>query len=522
MAASRAKTKQKLGELLVEAGLLTSNRLKDALNRQAQVGGQIGSILIEMGYITTETLLNFLSRQLGVPSVNLLNVEIDPSLMKLIPPEKIQKMKVIPIGIDDSTVTLAMVNPHDIMTLNEIEFSLGRKVHPVVVPASQMEAAIGSLTGTEGQKIAEGVRKEEDRKADQKKPPGIISLLRYLARSSATDMLLSAGVPPSIKMHNELRRANMESLSPADCERYARELMSDDDWEVFQKRKDYDFAVTYPDIGRFRVNVYRQRRSISITIRHIAEIVPTLEELNLPSWIKEYALKPQGLILVSGPAGHGKTTTLAAFVDIINSSRKCNIITLEDPIEYLHKHKNSNVNQREIGLDAESFAQGLRHIFRQDPDVIVVGELRDMDSFEIALHAADTGHLVISTVHANNTTSTIDRIVNVFPPHQQNIIRTKLADSLLLVFSQRLVPLQKGEGRILAYEKLVNSYRIKNLIREGKTHQIRTQMLSGTEDYESIDSSLAKLHLAGKISFDAGLLFADNEQFYRELTGATV
>lgn len=522
MAARKGKSRQKLGELLVEAGLITTNQLKDALKRQAQVGGQIGSILIEMGFITTDDLLNFLSRQLGVPGVNLLNVEIDPSLLKIIPVEKIQRMKVIPIGLDDDTVTLAMVNPHDIMTLNEIEFSLGRKVHPVVVPSSQMEAALESFRTGETTPLKEAIKKEDEKKREQKKPPQIISLLRYLARSSATDMLLAAGVPPSIKIHNELKRANMEPLSPSDCERYARELMTDADWAAFQRNKDHDFAVTYPEIGRFRVNVYNQRRSISITIRHIAEFIPTLSELNLPDWIKEYALKPQGLILISGPAGHGKTTTLAALVDIINSNRRCNIITLEDPIEYLHKHKNSNVNQREIGLDAESFSQGLRHIFRQDPDVIVVGELRDMESFEIALHAADTGHLVISTVHANNTTSTIDRIVNVFPPHQQSIIRTKLADSLLLVFSQRLVPLTKGEGRILAYEKLINSYRIKNLIREGKTHQIRTQMLSGTDDYESIDSSLAKLHLAGKISFNDGLLFADNEQYYREMTGASV
>ncbi|HDO35656.1 MAG TPA: PilT/PilU family type 4a pilus ATPase, partial [Nitrospirae bacterium] len=345
------------------------------------------------------------------------------------------------------------------------------------------------------------------------------SLLKYLAKSTATDMLLVAGVPPSIKIHNELKRADMEYLTPADCERYARELMPESDWEFFEESGDHDFAVTYPDIGRFRVNVYRQRRSVSITLRYINEIVPTLAELNLPDWLRDYALKPQGLILVSGPAGHGKTTTLAAMVDIINSNRGCNIITLEDPIEYLHKHKNSNVNQREIGLDTESFSEGLRHIFRQDPDVIVIGELRDIESFEIALHAADTGHLVISTVHAINATSTIDRMINIFPPHQQNIIRTKLADSLILIFSQRLVPLKKTDNRIIAFEKLINSYKIRNLIREAKTYQIRTQMLSGTEDYESIDSSLARLYLEGKITYADGLLFSGNEQFYRDLTG---
>ena len=208
--------------------------------------------------------------------------------------------------------------------------------------------------------------------------------------------------------------------------------------------------MTYPEIGRLRVNLYRQRNSISITLRHITDILPSLEELNLPEWIKEYVLMPQGLIIISGPAGHGKTTTLAAIVDIINTNRKCNIITLEDPIEYLHKHNKSNVNQREIGIDTESFYEGLKHIFRQDPDVIVVGELRDPESFAIALQAADTGHLVLTTVHSNITTSTIERVINIFPSDQQNIIRTRLADNLLFVLAQRLVPMEKGDSRVLA------------------------------------------------------------------------
>ena len=332
-------------------------------------------------------------------------------------------------------------------------------------------------------------------------------------------MLLTAGVPPSRKINNDIKRAAMDALTPLDCERYAKELMSEKDWEeVFIPKGDHDFAVTYPEIGRFRVNVYRQRNSVSITLRHIVEILPSVKELNLPDWIQEFALKPQGLILISGPAGHGKTTTLAAMVDIINTHRKCNIVTLEDPIEYLHKHKNSNVNQREVGLDTESFYEGLRHIFRQDPDVIVVGELRDVESFAIALQAADTGHLVLSTVHANTATSTIERIINIFPPHQQNQVRTQIADSLLLVFSQRLIPLKEGEGRILAHEKLINSHRIKNFIREGKTHQIRSQMQSGTEVFASIDVSLADLFRSGLITFEEGLIYAEDEQFYRDIT----
>ena len=514
------KKKQRLGELLVEHSLINTNQLKEALKKQAQVGGQIGSILVEMGFITIDDLLNFLSKQLGVPSVNLFKVDIAPELLKLMPLEKFRTMKVIPLSIDENTVTLAMVNPHDMISIRDIEFSIGKTVNPVVVPASQMEVAIQSLMshpeiGLTGESI-----EKEAQKAETKKAPKLMSLLKYLADSPATDILLTAGVPPSIKLSNDIKRASMDPLTPIDCERYARELTSEKAWEVFAQKGDYDLAVTYPEIGRFRVNFYKQRNSISITVRHITEILPSLEELKLPNWIKEYIVMPQGLIFISGPAGHGKTTTLAAMVDFINTTRKCNIITLEDPIEYLHKHKKSNVNQREIGLDTESFYEGLKHVFRQDPDVIVVGEMRDPESFAIALQAADTGHLVLSTVHANTSTSTIERIINTFPPHQQNMIRSRISDTLLFVIAQRLVPLKKGDGRILAYEKLINSYSIKNFIREGKTHQIRGQLQTGTDDFAPIDISLAKLYTSGLITFESGLTYSENKQFYKDLTKA--
>ncbi len=518
MKSAKGEQRQRLGELLVEHGLINTNQLKEALKRQARTGGQIGSILIEIGAITTDELLNFLSKQLGVPSANLFNLDVSPKILKFLPLEKIKNLKIVPLAVDDNTVTLAMVNPRDMVTLSEIEFSLGKKVQPVVVPAAQMEAAIRSLMAHPDRGLSGSELEEESRKEAAERSPQLLSLLRLLVKSSSTDMLLTAGVPPSLKVHNDIKRVSMSELTPVDCERYAREMMSPRDWESFIRKGDRDFAVTYPDIGRFRVSVYKQRNSVSIAIRHITEIIPSLKELHLPEWLEDYALKPQGLVLIAGPTGHGKTTTLAALIDIINTNRKCNIVTLEDPIEYLHKHKNSNVNQREIGLDTETFYEGLKRIFRQYPDVIVIGELRDKESFEIALHAADTGHLVLSTVHASNSTSAIERIINMFPPHQQNLIRAKLADTLLLVFAQRLVSLKKGDDRIPAFEKLINSYRVKNLIREEKTHQIRSQMQGGTEEFTSIDSTLAALYNSGLIRYEDGLLFAENEQFFRDLT----
>ncbi|TFG90345.1 MAG: hypothetical protein E4H15_07780, partial [Syntrophobacterales bacterium] len=315
------KKKQRLGEMLIEQGLITTHQLKDALKRQAQTGGQLGSIMVEMGYITTDDLLNTLSQQLGVPSTNLYKIEISPDLLKLMPLDKIRTLKVLPLSIDDNSITLAMVNPRDMLSIRDIEFSLGKKVHPVVVPSAQMDTAIQSLSLHPATGISGGTLEQEIRKVETKKAPSLQTLLKYLAGSTATDMLLTAGVPPSIKLSNEIKRASMVTLTPADCERYARELMTENDWEAFIENLDHDVAVTFPEIGRFRVNLYRQRNSISITLRHIKEILPSIEDLNLPQWIKEFVLMPQGLIIISGPAGHGKSTTLAALLDIINSNK---------------------------------------------------------------------------------------------------------------------------------------------------------------------------------------------------------
>jgi twitching motility protein PilT len=510
-------SKPKLGELLVQYGIITSNMLKNALKRQSQVGGQIGSTLIEMGYLTTDALLEFLSKQLGVPSVNLFKLNIAPETLKALPLEKIKEFKVLPLEIDDK-FTLAMVNPTDYIAIKDIEFTLGKRVNPVVVTSSQMEAAIKSLE-TKGIKEIKGAEIEkglarisEDVAGDMK------TLLKQLAESKAMDLQLTAGVPPSFKMGSELRRLSMSPLTPEHMNTYAQALLSEKQWENFDIANDLDFAFTDEELGRFRGNIYKQRNSVSITIRRIPDHMPGLRELGLPDELEPYALKTQGLILITGPASHGKSTTLAALIDIINTKRKCNIITLEDPIEYLHKHKNSNVNQREILTDTSSFQDGLKHIFRQDPDVIVVGEMRDPESFRIALQAAETGHLVLSTLHARNATSTIERVIDIFPPYEQSQIRSQIADSLLLVLSQRLVIKKDRSGLVLAYEKLINTLKIKNFIRDGKTHQIRSQMQVPSEDYSSIDVSLAKLCMEGKITAEEGARHADDASYYQNMT----
>jgi len=514
---TRSQKKPMLGEVLVEYGIITQNMLKNALKRQSQVGGQIGSILIEMGYVTTEVLLDFLSRQFGVPSVNLFNVNVSSEVIGSMPIDKIKEYRVLPLEIDNK-VTLAMVNPKDYAAIHDIEFIVGKRVSPVVIPSVQFDAAIkriesggqAGLVGSDLEKTCSVSDVESSALTDMN------SLLKHLRDSKATDMQLTAGVPPSLKMSTELKRINMPPLTPDNMKNYANALMSPEQKAMFETANNLDFAFTDKEFGRFRVNIYKQRSSVSITMRMIPEAVGALGELGLPADLETYALKTQGLILITGPAGHGKSTTLASLVDIINTKRKCNIITLEDPIEYLHKHKNSNVNQREIGLDTASFNEGLRHIFRQDPDVIVIGEMRDTESFRIALQAAETGHLVLSTLHSRNATSTIERVIDIFPAEEQPQIRTQLADSLLLVLSQRLVMKKDRSGPVLAYERLVNSFKIKNFIRDGKTHQIRSQMQLPGDEYSSIDVSLIKLTLDGMILPEEGLKHADNAAFYQD------
>jgi twitching motility protein PilT len=520
--ASKASVqKARLGDLLIKNGLITAEQLQKALKRRAQVDLPLGSILISLGFIKTDDLLNFLSDKAGVPSVNLFQVNIDQKLIDMIPLDKMKQYKILPVSIENNQLTVAMTTPHDFMTISDLEFTIGKKIRPAIVPYFMMEAALkllsrGDQKGLVGKAIEQTAMAD---KADTPISPQIEKLLLYFIKSGASDMLLTAGVPPSIKLRAEVKRMGTLPLTPQDCEEYARELLSKKDWEKFLSNNELDIAVTYPNLARLRMNFYRQRNSVSISIRLIPDRLPSLAELNLPEWLKGYALKPQGLILISGPAGHGKSTTMNSLVDIINTNRNSNIITLEDPIEYLHKHKKCNVNQREVGRDTASFEQGLRGIFRQAPDVIVIGELRDKESFEIALRAARTGHLVLSTMNAASSTAVIRIIINMFPAHQQGLIQMLLAEALVLSLAQRLIPRVDKTGMAIATERFVNSNRVSKFIREGNIHQIRSLMESGSEEFSPLEISLAQLYKTGVIEFEHGLFHAINPQFYRELTG---
>lgn len=304
-------------------------------------------------------------------------------------------------------------------------------------------------------------------------------LLHMAYEKKASDLHLTVGVPPTVRIHGELQRHGEEPLKPEDMVTMAKSIMSQEQWEELQVRRELDFSFGIKNLTRFRVNVYYQRAHVAIALRLIPSDIPAFDTLNIPEVLRQLATKAQGLILVTGPTGSGKSTTLASLIHDLNHKMRKHIITLEDPIEYLHRNKLSIINQREIGHDSSSFSSGLRAALRQDPDIILVGELRDLETISTAITAAETGHLVLGTLHTPNAPATIDRILDVFPPEQQGQIRVQLASVLVGIMSQRLFPTVDGGRRRAATEMLVNTHAVANLIRNDKVHQIFNFMQTG-------------------------------------------
>lgn len=331
----------------------------------------------------------------------------------------------------------------------------------------------------------------------------IDDLLEMAVINNASDLHLAVGVPPAMRICGELVFTKTDILTPEATGILAGEILNEQQRGVLQQEGQVDLSLSRAHMGRFRINVFKQCGSIGLAIRLIPYRIPSYDELHLPTVIRTLAKEKRGFFLVTGPAGSGKSTTLAAMIDIINTERSCHIITLEDPIEFLHKHKKSIVNQREIKTDTQSFSTALRAALRQDPDVILVGEMRDLETVSTAITAAETGHLVLSTLHTNGAPQTVDRIIDVFPPHQQQQIRIQLANTLLGVMSQRLIPRADRKGLIPAVEVMISTPAIKNLIREEKTHQIYSAIQTGSKyGMQTMESSVNQLYERGIISSD--------------------
>jgi twitching motility protein PilT len=350
----------------------------------------------------------------------------------------------------------------------------------------------------------------------------IDELLYIVVEKGASDLHLCPFVEPIIRVDGQLMRLNFDKASPSDTQRLIYDILTDEQIQRFETTYELDFSYSLHKVARFRVNVYKDKGAVAAAFRLIPARVPTIRELNLPPVLEELTRRPRGLILVTGPTGSGKSTTLAAMVNQINSERSCHIITIEDPIEYLHTHKFSIINQRELGQDTKSFAAALRSALREDPDVILVGEMRDLETIQLAITAAETGHLVFATLHTNNAAESVDRIVDVFPPGQQEQIRIQLANNLQAIISQQLLPRAGQPGRVPAVEVMIATPAIRNLIRENKTHQIHTMIqTSGQLGMQTMDQSLRDLYLKGWISYEEAMARAINPDELRKMIAPT-
>ena len=345
-------------------------------------------------------------------------------------------------------------------------------------------------------------------------------MLQERLERGASDLHITVGVPPMIRRNGALTSLGGSALTSADTRELVYSILSGEQRAALEREWEFDFAYSLPGCARFRVNTYFQRNSVGAAFRAIPMQIRSFGELGLPAIVADLALRARGLVLVTGPTGSGKTTTLATIIDHINHNCTDHIITIEDPIEYLHQHGESVVNQREVGADTRSFSAALKYILRQDPDVIMIGEMRDLETVAAALTAAETGHLVFATLHTQDAAQTVDRIIDVFPPHQQQQVRVQLASSLQGVVSQQLLPIRDGSGRTAAVEVLVPTPAVRNLIREGKTHQIPTAIQTGTQHgMTSMDNSLATLYKRGMITLDTALQRAIDVNVLKQLTG---
>ncbi len=341
--------------------------------------------------------------------------------------------------------------------------------------------------------------------------PTLEEILTIAYNAGASDIHITVGLPPIMRLNGHLMKLDYPVLTANDTLELCVNMLKPKQREKFEERGEYDMSVAFPGIGRYRVNVFKQRGCIGIALRTVTTEIPQAEQLGIPQSVIDLYTRKRGLILVTGPTGSGKSTTLASIIDKINKTRDAHIITLEEPIEYSHEHRMAMVNQREIGQDTESFANALRAALREDPDVILVGEMRDYETISTAITAAETGHLVLSTLHTIDAASTVDRIIDAFPPHQQQQIRVQLSAVLVCIISQSLIPNLTEDGRVAAFEVMHANAAVKNLIREGKSHQLQSVIqTSKREGMCTMDDYLMQLYMSRKISKENCIQYAQN------------
>jgi len=522
------KISRQVGQLLVEQELLAPADLDRLEQRAAASGDALLRLIVGDGYVPRSDVLRVVATRLQWEFVDLSMVD-PPTAAALgrVPRDFAEAQRALPVRVDDrGRVLVAVDDPFDRERLDliakvasgEVRFALAeRDLLVSLIDSSYEQAEHGGPERRE--------REAGDRRLGTDDPDlHIDELLTVVLDRGASDLHLTAGSPPQIRVDGSLLRLeDFPRLMPPDLRTMIYSILTGHQREQFEEDLELDFSHPLPGRARFRVNVFQQRGSLGAVLRAIPNSLKSLDELGMPSVITQFAGLPKGLVLVTGATGTGKSTTLAALIDLVNSTRAVHVMTIEDPIEFMHRHKKAIVNQRELGSDTHSFAAALRHALRQDPDVILVGELRDLETIATAITAAETGHLVFGTLHTQDAPQTVERLIDVFPPHQQTQVRVQLAGSLQGVVSQVLAPTADGKGRAAAVEVMVVTPAIRNLIREGKVHQIRSAIQSGgRHGMQTMEQSLASLVKSGRVALgDATERAQDVEELLTLLGKAT-
>jgi twitching motility protein PilT len=514
---------EELAKILLSAGVLDRHMLERAKAIQQTQGRWLGSVLVELGAVGPEEIVQVLANHLSLRTIDLTKITFNAAVLNLLPESMARRFAVVPVSQVDTNLHLAMVNPLDTLARDLIQARTGMRLERLVATERDVRGAIdrfyGQLNRSMRQAVApvlEGQTPAKPQETEREEVLHVDDLLRVMVERGASDLHLSVGTPPTLRTDGDLMPLNAEKLTPTRMNELIYTVLTDDQISQFEETWELDFAYSVRGLSRFRVNVHRQRGTIGSVFRAVPVDPPSLDGLGMPEVLRTFCLRPRGLVLVTGPTGSGKSTTLAAMIREINVSRRRHIVTIEDPIEFLHRNEKSIIIQREVGSDTQGFSVALRHVLRQDPDVILIGEMRDLETIGAALTAAETGHLVLATLHTTSAAQTVDRIVDVFPPHQQEQVRVQLSTVLEGIICQTLLPLADGKGRTCAQEILVASDAIRNLIREAKTHQMPSVLQSGgAEGMQTLDQALKALVQQGKVIPQAAMAVASNPEDFK-------
>ncbi len=509
---------RRFGEALVDRHVLSRDSLESAIAEAERTNQPLPTVLLKLGLVGAKDLTAALADQLGVPFVDFLETPIHQEAPTLLTADLARKWLALPVDFEDHKLIVAFAEPADDNALAAVGAATTYEIIAAVADREELMGAIDMIYGAAPQAEAaaesgaaaiwEGARTDDLH---------INDLLELVISWRGSDLHLAAGSPPVIRVNGDLRPIpDVPVLNGSQIRQMVYSILTQKQREKFEKELELDTSYALPGKGRFRVNVFLQRDSVGAVMRAIPYQVIDYDSLGVPPAVKTWAYLPRGLVLITGPTGSGKSTTLASLIDIVNRERSVHIMTVEDPIEFLHDHKRSLINQREVGEDTHSFASALKHVLRQDPDVILVGEMRDLETISTALTAAETGHLVFATLHTQDAPQSIDRVIDVFPAHQQQQVRVQLASALQGICTQQLIPTSDGTSRAIACEVMVATPAVRNLIREGKTHQVYSVLQAGGRyGMVTMDMSLVQLVRSGRITMDMAIERCSNEEDLR-------